>query len=152
MDQARQEMETNYFGTLAMVRAFAPHLKRNGGGALVTMLAVLSWFTLPTTGSSCASKSAELALTEGLRIELRSQGTRVIAVHAGYIDTDMTAALNRPKVSPEEVAARISEGIRKDQEEVLADQPSQEVKAVLLWPSQVCSDLDFVHFSMGNEA
>ena len=96
------------------------------------MLAVLSWFTLPTTGSSCASKSAELALTEDLRIELRSQGTRVIAVHAGYIDTDMTAALNRPKVSPEEVAARISEGIRMDQEEVLADQPSQEVKAVLL--------------------
>jgi NAD(P)-dependent dehydrogenase (short-subunit alcohol dehydrogenase family) len=131
MDQARQEMETNYFGTLAMVRAFAPHLKRNGGGALVNMLSVLSWYTLPTAGSYCASKSAELALTEGLRIELRSQGTRVIAVHAGYIDTDMTAALNRPKVSPEEVAARIIEGIRMDQEEVLADQPSQEVKAVL---------------------
>jgi NAD(P)-dependent dehydrogenase (short-subunit alcohol dehydrogenase family) len=131
VDQARQEMETNYFGTLAMVRAFAPHLKRNGGGALVNMLSVLSWFTLPTAGSYCASKSAELALTEGLRIELRSQGTRVIAVHAGYIDTDMTAALNRPKVSPEEVAARILEGIRMDQEEVLADQPSQEVKAVL---------------------
>jgi NAD(P)-dependent dehydrogenase (short-subunit alcohol dehydrogenase family) len=131
VDQARQEMETNYFGTLDMVRAFAPHLKRNGGGVLVNMLSVLSWFTLPTAGSYCASKSAELALTEGLRIELRSQGTRVIAVHAGYIDTDMTAALNRPKVSPEEIAARIIEGIGMDQEEVLADQPSQEVKAVL---------------------
>ncbi len=131
MDQARQEMETNYFGTLDMVRAFAPHLKRNGGGVLVNMLSVPSWFTLPTAGSYCASKSAELALTEGLRIELRSQGTRVIAVHAGYIDTNMTAALNRPKVCPEEVAARIIEGIGMEQEEVLADQPSQEVKVVL---------------------
>ena len=35
MDNARREMETNYFGTPAMCRAFAPVLKRNGGGALV---------------------------------------------------------------------------------------------------------------------
>lgn len=55
----------------------------------------------------------------------------MIAVHAGYIDTDMIAALNRPKVSPEEIAASIIEGIGMDQEEILADQPSQEVKAVL---------------------
>lgn len=131
VDEARQEMETNYFGTLAMVRAFAPHLKRNGGGTLVNMLSVLSWFTAPPAGSYSASKYAALSLTEGLRIELRSQGTQVIAVHAGYIDTDMAAAIHAPKTSPEEVAASIMEGIRTDQEEVLADQTSQEIKAVL---------------------
>jgi NAD(P)-dependent dehydrogenase (short-subunit alcohol dehydrogenase family) len=132
LDQARQEMETNYLGTLAMIRAFAPHLGSNGGGTLVNMLSVLSWFTSPATGSSySASKYAELSLTQGIRLELRSQGTQVIAVHAGYIDTDMTAAINAPKTSPEEVAARIIEGIRNNQEEVLADQTSQEIKAVL---------------------
>ena len=106
MDQAHQEMETNYFGTLAMVRAFAPHLKRNGGGTLVNMLSVLSWFTLPTAGSYCASKSAELALTEGLRIELRSQGTQVIAVHAGYIDTAIDKAASRLTLSHKSVSFR----------------------------------------------
>lgn len=131
VDGARQEMETNYFGTLAMVRAFAPHLKKNGGGALVNMLSVLSWFTLPISESYSASKYAELSLTQGIRIELRSQGTLVTAVHAGYIDTDMTAGVDAPKTSPEEVAARIIEGIHNDQEEVLADQSSHEIKAVL---------------------
>ncbi len=124
-------METNYFGTLAMVRAFAPILGKNGGGTLVNMLSVLSWFTSPTTGSYSASKYAELSLTQGLRIELRSQGTLVTAVHAGYIDTDMAAGVNAPKTSPEDVAARIIEGIHNDQEEVLADQMSHEIKAVL---------------------
>src|SRR6478752_3273327 len=47
VDGARQDMETNYFGTLAMVRAFAPHLKKNGGGTIVNRLAVASWFTTP---------------------------------------------------------------------------------------------------------
>jgi NAD(P)-dependent dehydrogenase (short-subunit alcohol dehydrogenase family) len=76
-------------------------------------------------------KYAELSLTQGLRIELRSQGTLVTAVHAGYIDTDMAAGVNAPKTSPEDVAARIIEGIHNDQEEVLADQMSHEIKAVL---------------------
>jgi NAD(P)-dependent dehydrogenase (short-subunit alcohol dehydrogenase family) len=131
VDGARQEMETNYFGTLAMVRAFAPILGKNGGGTLVNMLSVLSWFTTPISESYSASKYAALSLTQGIRIELRSQGTLVTAVHAGYIDTDMAAGVNAPKTSPEEVAARIIEGIHNNQEEVLADQMSNEIKAVL---------------------
>ncbi len=131
VDGARQDMETNYFGTLSMVRAFAPILGKNGGGALVNMLSVASWFTTPIGRFYSASKYAELSLTQGIRIELRSQGTLVTAVHAGYIDTDMAAAIDAPKTSPEEVAARIIEGIRTNQEEVLADQSSQEIKAAL---------------------
>jgi NAD(P)-dependent dehydrogenase (short-subunit alcohol dehydrogenase family) len=131
LDGAHQEMETNYFGTLAMVRAFAPILGKNGGGTLVNMLSVLSWFTTPISESYSASKYAALSLTQGIRIELRSQGTLVTAVFAGYIDTDMTAGVDVPKTSPEEVAARIIEGIRNNQEEVLADQMSHEIKAVL---------------------
>lgn len=42
LDPARAEMETNYFGMLAMCRAFAPVLKRNGGGALVNVLSTSS--------------------------------------------------------------------------------------------------------------
>jgi NAD(P)-dependent dehydrogenase (short-subunit alcohol dehydrogenase family) len=131
VDGARQDMETNYFGTLAMVRAFAPHLQKNGGGTIVNMLSVASWFTTPIGRFYSASKYAALSLTQGIRIELRSQGTLVTAVHAGYIDTDMAATIDAPKTSPEEVAARIIEGIRTNQEEVLADQSSQEIKAVL---------------------
>ena len=136
-DEARQLMETNYFGTLAMVRAFAPILGKNGKGTIVNMLSVASWFATPIGRSYSASKSAALSLTQGIRIELRSQGTLVIAVHAGYIDTDMVATINTPKTSPEEVAAHIIEGIRNNQEEVLADQTSQEVKAVLASNPQV---------------
>ena len=93
MADARLEMETNYFGTLAMCRAFAPVLKRNGGGALVNMLSVVSFFNAPMQGSYCASKAAEWSLTKDVRFELRAQGTLVIGVYAGYIDTDMTAGM-----------------------------------------------------------
>jgi NAD(P)-dependent dehydrogenase (short-subunit alcohol dehydrogenase family) len=132
MDNARVEMETNYFGTLAMCRAFAPVLARNGGGALVNVLSVVSWFNAPVQGSYCASKAAEWSLTKAVRFELRTQGTLVVGVFAGYIDTDMTAGLTSPKSSPDVIAARVVAGIEDDAEEVLADERAQNVRSELL--------------------
>ncbi len=100
LDAARQEMETNYFGTLSMCRAFAPVLAANGGGAIVNMLSVTSFYTNPLDASYGASKAAGWSLTNGIRIELHHQGTLVIAVHAGFIDTDMAALAERTQDQP----------------------------------------------------
>ncbi|MCB5906306.1 SDR family NAD(P)-dependent oxidoreductase [Streptomyces pinistramenti] len=98
-DGARSEMEVNYFGTPAMCRAFAPVLARNGG-AQVNMLSVVSWFTDPASGSYSASQAAAWAPTNGVRVELRGQGTLVVGVHAGLIDTDMAAHVEAPRAAP----------------------------------------------------
>jgi len=131
IDTARREMETNYFGTLAMCRAFAPVLRRNGGGALVNVLSVVSWFNAPMQGSYCASKAAAWSLTKAARFELRTQGTLVVGVYAGYIDTDMAAGISAPKTSAQDIAARIVEGIAVDAEEILADERARSVHAEL---------------------
>ena len=131
MDHARREMETNYFGTLAMCRAFAPVLKRNRGGALVNVLSVVSWFNTPMQGTYSASKAAEWSLTKAARFELRAQGTLVVGVYAGYIDTDMTAALTCPKSSPHDIVARVLAGIEANAEEILADDRARSVHAEL---------------------
>ncbi|MGC0423169.1 SDR family oxidoreductase [Embleya sp. AB8] len=131
LDPARAEIETNYFGTLSLSRAFAPVLARNGGGALVNMLSVLSFMTLPQVGSYSASKAAAWSLTNALRLELAAQGTLVVAVHAGFIDTDMAAAVQLPKIAPEDVAAQTFDAVEAEQYEVLADHHSRDAKAAL---------------------
>jgi 2-keto-3-deoxy-L-rhamnonate aldolase RhmA/NAD(P)-dependent dehydrogenase (short-subunit alcohol dehydrogenase family) len=118
VENARAEMETNYFGTLAMCRAFAPVLKRNGGGTIVNMLSILSHVNLPLMGSLCASKAAALSLTQAVRAELGGQGTRVMGVLPGAVDTDMTAGVDIPKLQPAEVAAAIVHGLLTGAEEV----------------------------------
>jgi NAD(P)-dependent dehydrogenase (short-subunit alcohol dehydrogenase family) len=129
LDAACAEMETNYFGTLAMCRAFAPVLAQNGGGAIVNMLSVVSWFNAPMQGSYCASKSAEWSLTRGIRIELMGQKTLVVGVYAGYIDTDMTSHLTGPKTRPEDVVDATLRGIEAGAEEILADERARTVHA-----------------------
>src|SRR5262249_43174068 len=132
IDAARLEMETNYFGTLAMCRAFAPVLRRNGGGALVNVLSVVSWFNAPMQGSYCASKAAAWSLTKAARFELRAQGTLVVGVYAGYIDTGMAAGISAPKSSPRDIAARVVAGIASGTEGILADERARGVRAELV--------------------
>jgi NAD(P)-dependent dehydrogenase (short-subunit alcohol dehydrogenase family) len=131
LDAARLEMETNYFGTLSMCRAFAPVLAAGGGGAIVNMLSVSSFYTAPFDPSYSASKAAELSLTNGIRMELSQQGTLVVAVHASFIDTDMAAGIDVPKISPESVARQAFDAVDAGQIEVLADERSRFVKAAL---------------------
>ena len=131
LDAARLEMETNYFGTLNMCRAFAPVLAANGGGAIVNMLSVSSFYTNPFDASYGASKAAAWSLTNGVRLELHYQGTLVIAVHASFIDTDMAALADVPKDSPESVARQALDAVEAGQVEALADERSRTVKASL---------------------
>ena len=131
LDAARAEMEVNYFGTLSMCRAFAPALAANGGGAIVNMLSVTSFYTNLIDASYGASKAAEWSLTNGVRLELHRQGTLVVAVHASFVDTDMAALTNAPKDSPESVARQAFDAVEAGQAEVLADERTRTVKAQL---------------------
>lgn len=131
LDNARREMEVNYLGTLAMCRAFAPVLKRNGGGAIVNMLSILARVNLPLMGSLCASKAAALSMTQGVRAELAAQGTRVIGVLPGAVRTRMTEGVDVPKIEPEIVAAAIVEAIAGDAEEIYPGDMASGVAAGL---------------------
>src|SRR5260370_15997596 len=128
-ESMRREMNVNVFGTLAMIQAFAPILAKNGGGAIANMLSVVSWFTYPFNATYCASKHAALAVTDAARIQLKAQGTQVLAVYAGFIDTDMASELvgaGQPKTSPRQVAERTLQGIRDGIHHVRADKQSEE--------------------------
>jgi NAD(P)-dependent dehydrogenase (short-subunit alcohol dehydrogenase family) len=91
------------------------------------MLSVVSWFVFPFNATYCASKHAALALTEGVRIQLKSQGTQVVAVYAGFIDTDMAASFDREKTPPRQVAERTLDGIRNGLNDVHADERSEAI-------------------------
>ena len=125
LGDAQAEMNTNYLGTLAMCRAFAPQLgAHGGGGAIVNVLSILAKVNLPAMGSLCASKAAALRMTEGVRAELAAQATLVVAVMTGAVDTDMSRDFQGPKSSPAEVAQAVLAGLQRGDEEVyVGDMP-----------------------------
>jgi len=127
-----ETFDINVFGPLRVARAFAPILAANGGGALVNMHSVLSW--MAGSGSYGAPKAAAWSVTNSLRTELAAQGTQVVGVHAGLIETDMAAGIPGPKSTAAQIAARIVDGLESGAAEVLADDVSVAVKAALSGP------------------
>jgi len=131
LEAAHLEFETNVFGPLALNRAFAPALAANGGGAIVNVLSVLSWVSMPATAIYCASKAAGWSLTNSLRQELVAQHTHVLGLYVGYMDTDMTAGIDGPKSDPVAVADQTLDGVEAGAYEVLADDISRHVRSAL---------------------
>lgn len=130
-DALRQLMETNVYGISSVSRAFAPVLAANGGGALVNMLSVLSWVSLPNTSIYSVTKAAAWSLTNGLRNELREQGTQVLGVHAGLIETDMIKGFpgKMPVSQPKDIVEAVLKALEAGESEVLADDISKQTKA-----------------------
>ena len=131
LDGARQQLEVNFFGMLRMAQAFAPVLAANGGGAMLNVLSIASWINRPLLGTYGATKSAAWALTNGLRHELRAQGTQVTALHMGFVDTDLTRGIDMPKSTPEAIVREAWDGLEAGLEEVLADAGTRQVKQSL---------------------
>jgi NAD(P)-dependent dehydrogenase (short-subunit alcohol dehydrogenase family) len=129
--QVRREMEVHFFGTLTVTRAFADILGGNGGGAIINVLSVLSWFSWDGATSYSAAKAAEWSLTAGTRVELAGQGTQVLGVHLGSAATDMTGDYDGPKLKPSEVIGAALDGLADGAVEVLADEWSRITKAGL---------------------
>jgi NAD(P)-dependent dehydrogenase (short-subunit alcohol dehydrogenase family) len=136
-DALRDELNVNVFGVMRMARALAPILNRNGGGAMVNVLSVVSWFVTPVNATYCASKHAALAITDALRTELRSQNTHVHAVYAGFIDTDMATKATGSKTSVGDIVARTLDGIRSNSDHILAD-----ARAAELWQALKSTAVD----------
>ncbi|WP_432935978.1 SDR family oxidoreductase [Kribbella sp. CA-253562] len=131
LGEIRRELDTHFFGTLSMIRAFAPVLGGNGGGAIVNLLSVLSWRTFPGSGGYAAAKAAQWSLTESARLELAGQGTLVAGVILGATDTDMMAGWDVPKNDPAEVVRTVLDGVEQDLLEILADDAAVATKAGL---------------------
>lgn len=123
---ARREMDVNYFGPLALTRAFKSALAASGGGAVVNMLSMAALVSLPVTGTYAASKAAFLSVTRSIRAELAAQGTIVVGVLAVQTETAIGARLPPPRMTSDEVASDALDAVQAGKnDEVVAGSLTQ---------------------------
>lgn len=133
-EDLRRIFETNFFGTLRVSNAFAPVLAANGGGTLINILSAAAWVSMPT--GYAASKAAMWSATNALRLQLRAQGTHVVGLIVGMIDTPMTAGWDVPKVSAASVVGQAYDAVGDGALEVLADETTRDLKTRLSTPAE----------------
>jgi NAD(P)-dependent dehydrogenase (short-subunit alcohol dehydrogenase family) len=127
LEGIRRDFETNYFGTLQVIRAFMPTLEANKNGAIVNVLAIISLVSIPGLGGYSASKAAAHSLTLGLRGELSKRGISVHGVYPGPIDTEMTRRIDRPKAPASEVASATLAAVEAGENYIFPEPMSRQV-------------------------
>ena len=131
LSPARLEMEINYFGPLAMCRAFAPILGRHPESAIANVLSAGGIVAVPGMGGYSPSKFAGRAMSTCLRAELAPQNTSVTALIVGSVDTRMASHVEGFKESPATIAEAALRAIRKGADEVDTDFMAVDVRANL---------------------
>jgi len=131
---ARNEMEVNYFGTMSMCRAFAPSLKRNGGGSIVSIVSVLGLVNSPVAGTYSASKAALYSMLISLRAELAAQNTDVVSVFPGPVQTRMIKpieeAMQDMMAPPDVIVTASLDGLRRGQTDIFPG-PAEGIRLAL---------------------
>jgi len=127
----RKHFETNVVGVLDVSRAFAPVLAKNGGGAFINVHSVVSWISSAWLGAYATSKAAVWGLTNNLRLALAEQKTQVLALHMGFVDTDLAKGVDLPKSSPQAIVRRTYDALEAGLSEVAADEITEQVRGAL---------------------
>jgi NAD(P)-dependent dehydrogenase (short-subunit alcohol dehydrogenase family) len=92
IEEAKAQLETNFFGVLRVCRAVLPILRRQGGGYIINMSSLAGIVGLPFSGLYSASKFALEGVSESLRLETRHQGIRVVLVEPGDFRSNFSAS------------------------------------------------------------
>jgi NAD(P)-dependent dehydrogenase (short-subunit alcohol dehydrogenase family) len=88
-DELRSLFELHFFAPAALTRLVLPHMRRQGGGAIVQMSSVGGQTTAPGFGAYCATKFALEGLTETLRDEVAGFGIVTLIVEPGAFRTGL---------------------------------------------------------------
>jgi NAD(P)-dependent dehydrogenase (short-subunit alcohol dehydrogenase family) len=141
LDQIRRTFDTHLWGTLTVIRAFAPILAARGGGGILNMLSAVGWAPFAGNLAYSTAKAAQWGLTNAVRLELAGQGTQVSGVVLGPTATEaMTSfaarmeggeALLSLMSDPADIARIALDGLEAGQAEIIADTASAATKASL---------------------
>lgn len=121
LDLLRQDMEVNYFGTIQMMKAFIPILRKNSDPRIINIVSIAKFVNFPFIAGYCASKAALYSITQAARIELSKEQIPVHAVNPGAIDTDMNKGSTMEMTSAEEVAESILQEVEKEILDIVPD-------------------------------
>jgi len=130
---ARDEMETNYFGLMRLIQAFAPAMRARGADgdnsacAWVNLLSVYALSNWPVYGTTSASQAAAYSLSQCLRGELAGSGVKVINILFGPLDDSWQQPLPPPKVTPARLSASVVHALQQGIETVALGPVAEDI-------------------------
>ncbi len=131
----RRMMEVNYLGYVWMMQAFVPEMVRRGSGHVVNICSVAGKTGTAKMGGYCATKFADIGITDSIRMELRGSGVNFTIVNPGYVATGMFEGGKVPIIThwqdPQKIADAVIRAVKKNKAEVCVPRANVRLVAFL---------------------
>ncbi len=133
IEEAKAQLETNFFGVLRVCREVLPVMRRQGRGHIVNISSLAGIVGVPFSGMYSASKFALEGMSEAMRLETKPFGIRVALIQPGDFRSEMTQRRRvAAALQTHEAYATISRHFKEKQDRDEAAAPSPEPIARLL--------------------
>ena len=86
--EVKKQFETNFFGTIRLIKAIVPIMRKEGNGTIVNISSMVGRFGVPLNSAYVSSKFAVEGLSESISFELEEFGIRVIVIEPGVVKSD----------------------------------------------------------------
>lgn len=86
--EVKKQFETNFFGTIRLIKAIVPIMRKQGNGTVVNISSMVGRFGVPLNSAYVSSKFAVEGLSESISFELEEFGIRVIVIEPGVVKSD----------------------------------------------------------------
>lgn len=88
IQEIKKQFETNFFGTIRLIKAIVPIMRKQGNGTIVNISSMVGRFAVPLNSAYVSSKFAVEGLSESISFELEEFGIRVIVIEPGVVKSD----------------------------------------------------------------
>lgn len=116
--KVRLEAETNYLAPVRLVQLLLGQLESHSPAAIINITTIGAYLPMSVMPGYSASKAALHSFTRSLRLQLAGSGIRVFEVLAPPVDTALVAAFRMRKMAPDDLAAQVLRGLRRDRYEM----------------------------------
>ena len=129
-EQIERQVSVNFMGAVRCTKEFLPGMLERGSGSVVSVASVAASMGLPGIAAYCATKSAMLVFSEGLRHELAGTGVNVTVVSPIMVRTEFFDRM--PRVEP----SRLSLDPRAVARAIVRASGSPRLELVVPWPAR----------------
>lgn len=113
LEELRLQLETNFFGTVAMTKAVLPTMRKQRSGHIIQISSIVGLQGSITISSYAASKHALEGWSESLRLEVKAVGIKVVLVEPGAFDTGIwTEGARMGEESKKSTSPNFERGLR----------------------------------------
>ena len=133
LEELRLQLETNFFGQVALTQAIIPGMRRQSSGHIIMVSSIGGLRSAPALGSYSASKFALEGWSEALRLELMRLGIRVVLVEPGSYQTDIWtrgAVLSQRFVDGTSLNRELGERLRQRVAEMPKGDPMEVARVI----------------------